>query len=121
MLVLTIVTALGGFALGAYATFRYAPTLARRPGSLAVGIVVCVLVGAAAGLACMHTYLMVHDFVGGPAFANDLAREAGSPGASTDAETLADAVIVIATQSGVLLALAATAFLLAPAHRPDER
>jgi hypothetical protein len=121
MLLLTIVTALGGFAVGAYATFRYAPTLARQPGSLAVGLVICVLVGAATGLACMRAYLMIHNFVSGPSLGNGLAREAGGPSASADAETLADAVIVIATQSGVLLALAATAFLLAPAHRADER
>jgi hypothetical protein len=121
MLVLTIVTALGGFALGAYATFRYAPTLARAPGSRAVGLVVCALVGAACGLACMHTYLTIHDFIGHPVLGDGLAREAGTPSASTDAETLADSVIVIATQSGVLLALAATAFLLAPAHRSAER
>jgi hypothetical protein len=121
MLVLTVVTALGGFALGAYATYRYAPSLARTPGSVAVGFVICALVGAASGLACMHAYLTIHDLVSGPGFGNGLLREAGSPSASTDAETLADAAIVIATQSGVLLALAATAFLLAPAHRPAQR
>jgi hypothetical protein len=120
MLLLTIVTALGGFVLGAYLTDRYAPPLARMPGSVAVAVVICILVGAACGLACMHTYTMIHDFVSGPALGHELAREAGSPSASTDAHTLADTAIVIATQCGVLLALAVTAFLLAPAHRRAE-
>jgi hypothetical protein len=119
MLLLTIVTALGGFAVGAYATFRYAPTLAQAPGSIGVGVVICVLVGAASGLALMHTYLMIHGFVAGPTLGG-LAREAGNPSASSDAQTLASAVIVIATQSGVLLALAASAFLFAPAHVSSE-
>lgn len=121
MLGLTIVTALGGFAVGAYVTYRYAPPLARMPGSGAVGIVICILVGAACGLACMHSYTAIHDFVSGPSLGNGLGREAGSPSASTDARTLAEAAIVIATQSGVLLALAVTAFLLAPAYRRAER
>jgi hypothetical protein len=121
MLVLTVVTALGGFALGAYTSYRYAPSLARTPGSVAVGVVICILVGAASGLACMHTYMTIHNIVSGPAIGNGLGREAGSPSASADAQTLAEAAIVIATQSGVLLALAVTAFLLAPAHRHIER
>ncbi len=120
MLVLTIVTALGGFALGAYLTDRYAPPVARIPGSAAIGVVICVLVGAACGLACMHTYKMIHDFVSGSGIGNGLGG-GGGPSASADAETLAGTAISIATQSGVLLALAVTAFLLTPAHARSER
>ncbi len=121
MVILTIVTVLGGFALGAYLAYRYLPSLAQRPGSTAVGLVICILVGAASGLACMHVYLTIHDIVSQSAVGGGLAREAGgAPSASTDAQTLAEATIVIATQTGVLLALAATTFLLAPAHRRVE-
>ena len=57
MLGLTIAFALGGFALGSYLAYRYAPPLARAHGSTAVGVVICLLVGAAVGLACMYVYL----------------------------------------------------------------
>jgi hypothetical protein len=71
-----------------------------------------------------RVHALIHDdprLRSGPSLGNGLGREAGSPSASTDARTLAEAAIVIATQSGVLLALAVTAFLLAPAHRRAER
>lgn len=116
MLALTIVTALGGFALGAYATYRYAPSLGNAPSSVAVGLIVCGLVGAACGLACMYVYLAIHAFATTPAFDTGLATAGiGSSGRSPDAAILTNLVYSIASESGVLLAVAAGVYLLAPA------
>lgn len=118
MLALTIVTAVIGFAFGAYATFRYGPTLSQRPGTTAVGLVVCALVGAACALAFMYVYLAVHAFSTQGNIDTGLAR-AGEAfgGTSPDASIFVNAVFSIASESGVLLALAAGVFLLAPSHR----
>lgn len=117
MLGLTIVTALGGFALGSYLTFRYAPTLAPGPGSVAIGLIVCALVGAATGLACMYVYVAIYEFVREPAVNSGLLAVSGGHEVSPDANIFVGAVFSIATESGVLLALAAGVFLLAPARR----
>ena len=115
MLALTIVTTLVGFALGAYATYRYAPTLGNAPGSVAVGLIVCGLVGAACGLACMYVYLAIHAFATAPALDTGLASAGiGSGGRSPDAEIFTNAVYSIASQPGVLLAVAVGVYLLAP-------
>jgi hypothetical protein len=115
MLALTIVTALGGFALGTYATYRYAPALGNAPSSVAIGLIVCGLVGAACGLACMYVYLAIHAFVTTPAFDTGLANAGiGSDGRSPDAAILTNVIYSIASESGVLLAVAAGVYLLAP-------
>jgi hypothetical protein len=115
MLALTIVTTLVGFALGAYVTYRYAPALGNAPGSVAVGLIVCGLVGAASGLACMYVYLAIHAFATTPALDTGLAS-AGieSGGRSPDASIFTNAVYSIASESGVLLAVAAGVYLLVP-------
>lgn len=123
MLVATIAVTLGGFAAGAYATYRYAPTLAQEPGSVAIGLVICALAGAACALAAMHVYLAIHDFVdagsvGRAAIGSDVVGGAISE-PSRDAETLANAALAIAVQSGVLAALAATVFVLGRPHRRE--
>ncbi len=118
MLVATIVVTLGGFAAGAFATFRYAPTLAQTPGSVAIGLVICALAGAACGLAAMHVYLAIHEFADGGLAGSGLGDEISAP--SRDAQTLANAALAIASQSGVLAALATTVFLLARPHRTDD-
>lgn len=115
MLVLTIVTTLGGFALGAYATYRYAPSLGDAPSSVAVGLIVCGLVGAACGLACMNVYLAVHALAHSPALDGLTGVELGSSGGSPDAGIFINAVYSVASQSGVLLAVAAGVYLLVPA------
>lgn len=123
MLIATIVVTLGGFAAGAYATYRYAPTLAQAPGSVAIGVVICALAGAACGLAAMHVYLAIHDFVdarglGRAAIGSDVGGSAVNE-PSQDATTLANAVLAIAIQSGTLAALAVTVFLVARPHRTE--
>jgi hypothetical protein len=120
MLALTIVTTLAGFALGAYATYRYAPALSDAPASVAVGLVVCGLVGAACGLGCLYVYLAIHAFATEPSLGNGLAVAGiGSGGTSPDADIFTNAVYSIASQSGVLLAVAAGVYLLAPStHEP---
>ncbi|HEY2571498.1 MAG TPA: hypothetical protein VGI27_08490 [Solirubrobacteraceae bacterium] len=113
MLGLTIAFALGGFALGFYLTYRYAPPLVRARGSTAVGIVICVLVGAAVGLACMYVYLTIYQLINAGPLTGVLNGESGgAPSASPDANIFAAAVYSIASQSGVLLALAAGVHLL---------
>ncbi len=116
MLALTIACALGGFALGSYLTYRYAPPLVRARGSTAVGIVICVLIGAAVGLACMYVYLgiyaLIHD---GPLTAAIGGENGGGPMASPDANIFTNVVYSITSQSGVLLALAAGVHLLGSA------
>lgn len=115
MLALTIATTLVGFALGAYATYRYAPSLGNAPASVAVGLIVCGLVGAACGLTCMYVYLAIHAFATAPALETGLASAgSGSNGRSPDAGIFINAVFSIASQPGVLLALAAGVYLLAP-------
>lgn len=114
MLALTIVTALAGFVLGAYATYRYAPSLGNAPSSVAVGLIVCGLVGAACGLGCMYIYLAIHAFAYSPALDGLTGAELTSNGASPDAAIFINAVYSIASQSGVLLAVAAGVYLLAP-------
>jgi hypothetical protein len=117
MLALTIVTAALGFAFGAYTTFRYGPTLDKRPGSVAVGLIVCALVGAAFALAFMYVYLAVHAFATADNIDAGFARGSESfGGSSPDASIFVNAVFSIASESGVLLALAAGVFLLAPSH-----
>lgn len=115
MLALTIVTALAGFALGAYATYRYAPSLGNAPSSVAVGLIVCGLVGAACGLACMYVYSAIHAFAYSPGLDALTGAELDSSGGSPDAGIFINAVYSIASQSGVLLAVAAGVYLLAPA------
>jgi hypothetical protein len=115
MLALTIVTALGGFTLGTYATYRYAPSLGNAPSSVVVGLIVCGLVGAACGLACMYIYLAIHAFAYTPALDGLTGAELGSNSGSPDAGIFINAVYSIASQSGVLLAAAAGVYLLAPA------
>jgi hypothetical protein len=118
MLVLTIATTVVGFALGAYATYRFTPTLARTSGSVAFAVVPCGLVGAASGLACLYIYLAIYEFVKEPALNSGLATATGqSLSASPDANIFVNAVYSIASESGVLLALAAAVFLLAAPHR----
>jgi hypothetical protein len=115
MLALTIVAMLAGFALGAYATYRYAPSLGNAPASVAVGLIVCGLVGAACGLACMYVYLAIHAFATSPALSTGLTNAgAGLGERSPDAGIFISAVFSIASQPGVLLALAAGVYLLAP-------
>ncbi len=117
MIGLTVAFAVGGFALGSYLAYRYAPPLVQARGSTAVGVVICVLVGAAVGLACMYVYLgiyaLIHD---GPLTSAIGDENGGGPTASPDANIFAGAVYSIATQSGVLLALAAGVHLLGSAR-----
>ncbi len=115
MFALTIVAALGGFTLGTYATYRYAPSLGNAPSSVVVGLIVCGLVGAACGLACMYIYLAIHAFAYTPALDGLTGAELGSNSGSPDAGIFINAVYSIASQSGVLLAAAAGVYLLAPA------
>lgn len=118
MIVPTIAAAVAGFALGAYVTYRYAPTLAHTAGFLAIAVVVCGLVGAASGLAFMNVYLAIHAFVYERALDSGLTTGVvGSSSSSPDASIFANAVYLIASESGGLLALAATVFLLAAPHR----
>lgn len=119
MIGLTIAFALGGFALGSYLAYRYAPPLTRARGSTAVGVVICLLVGAAVGLACMYVYLGIHALVyEGPVTAIG-DENGGSAAASPDANIFASTVYSIANQSGVLLALAAGLHLLGSAGASD--
>jgi hypothetical protein len=119
MLALTIITTLVGFVLGAYATYRYAPALSDTPASVAVGLIVCGLVGCACGLACLYVYLAIHAFATAPALGSGLASAGLGSGGSPDADIFANAVYSIASQSGVLLAVAAGVYLLAPSsHEP---
>jgi hypothetical protein len=121
MLVLTIVTALGGFALGAYATYRYAPSLGDAPSSVAVGLIVCGLVGAACGLACMYVYLAIHSFATSPPLQGAIASAGiGSDGRSPDSDIFTNAVYSIASECGTLLAIAAGVYMLAPSPSPSE-
>jgi hypothetical protein len=121
MLILTIVTTLAGFALGAYATYRYAPALGAGSAGVIAGLIVCGLVGAACGLACLYVYLAIHAFVTAPAIDDGLAAAGiGSGGRSPDADIFTNAVYSIAGQSGVLLAVAAGVYLLAPPERERE-
>jgi|GEM_PF-2993961 len=116
MIGLTIAFALGGFALGSYLAYRYAPPLVPARGSTAVGVVICALVGAAVGLACMYVYLGIHALVyEGPLTAAIGDENGGGSAASPDANIFAGAVYSIASQSGVLLALAAGVHLLGSA------
>jgi hypothetical protein len=122
VLALTVVFALGGFALGSYATYRYAPPLAERENSVAVGLVICLLVGAATGLACMYVYLAIYGLINQPALGGALGGGGRSASASPDANVFVNAVFSIATESGVLLALAAGVYLLAgpaPSSEPS--
>ncbi len=122
MLVLTIGTTVVGFALGAYATYRLAPPLARIPGSVTIGLIVCGLVGAACGLAAMYGYLAIYAFVHEPAINAGLASATGqSVSSSPDADIFVNAVYSIASESGTLLALAAVVFLLAAPYRRPAR
>jgi len=114
MLILTVVTALAGFALGAYATYRYAPSLGNAPSSVAAGLIVCGLVGAACGLGCMYVYLAIHAFATSPGLDGLAHGELSSDGGSPDPGIFISAVYSIASQSGVLLAVAAGVYLLAP-------
>ena len=121
MLALTIVAALGGFALGAYATYRYAPSLGNAPSSVAVGLIVCGLVGSACGLACMYVYLAVHSFATSPPLQGAIAGAGiGSGGRSPDSDIFTNAVYAIASECGPLLALAAGVYLLAPSPSSSE-
>ncbi len=116
MIGLTIAFALGGFALGSYLAYRYAPPLARARGSTAVGVVICVLVGAAVGLACMYVYLGIYALIHEGPLTGAISNEnGGGPTASPDANIFAGTVYSIASQSGVLLALAAGLHLLGSA------
>jgi len=116
MIELTVAFALGGFALGAYLTYRYAPPLLRVRGSTAIGLVICALVGAAVGLACMYVYLAIYALIHeGPLSTAISGENGGGPTASPDANIFASAVYSIASQSGVLLALAAGVHLLGSA------
>jgi hypothetical protein len=116
MIGLTIAFALGGFALGAYLTYRYAPPLLRARGSTVVGLVICALVGAAIGLACMYVYLAIYQLINAGPLTDALSSEnGGGQSASPDANIFAAAVYSIASQSGVLLALAAGVHLLGSA------
>jgi uncharacterized integral membrane protein len=117
MLALTVITALGGFMLGAYLTYRYAPPLAGGAASIALGLVVCALVGAAVGLLCMYIYIAIYELVNQPQLDIGLFGSGSRHSISPDANIFVSAVYSIATQSGVLLALAAGIFLLAPASR----
>ena len=113
MLGLVIAFALGGFALGSYATYRYAPPLAQARGSTVVGLIVCLLVGAAVGLACMYIYIAIHGLIREPALRTPLGEgNAQSASASPDASIFVDAVFNIATESGLLLAVAVGLYLL---------
>ena len=116
MLGLTIATTLVGFALGSYMTYRYAPTIARAPGSVAVGLVICTLAGAACGLAFLYVYLAIYAFAHEPTSVGIASAPLGVVERSLDANIFISAVYTIATESGVLLALAAGVYLLAPAH-----
>jgi hypothetical protein len=121
MLALTIVTALGGFAVGAYATYRYAPSLDSAPGSVAVGLIVCALVGAACGLGCMYVYLAIHSFATSPPLQSGIASvPVGSGGRSPDSDIFTNAVYSIATECGTLLAIAVGVYMLAPSPSPSE-
>jgi hypothetical protein len=116
MIGLTIAFALGGFALGSYLAYRYAPPLVRARGSTAVGVVICLLVGAAAGLACMYVYLGIYALIHEGPLTGVIGGENGDgPTASPDANIFAGTVYSIASQSGVLLALAAGVHLLGSA------
>lgn len=116
MIGLTIVFALGGFALGSYLAYRYAPPLVSARGSTAVGVVICLLVGAAVALACMYVYLGIHALVyEGPLTGAIGDENGGGLAASPDANIFAGTVYSIASQSGVLLALAAGVHLLGSA------
>ena len=113
MLGLVIAFALGGFAIGSYTTYRYAPPLARAHGSAAVGFIVCLLVGAAVGLACMYIYLAIHGLIHEPGPRAPLVDgNAQSASASPDASIFVNAVFSIATESGLLLAVATGLYLL---------
>jgi hypothetical protein len=116
MIGLTIAFALGGFALGSYLTYRYAPPLIRIRGSTTVGLVVCALVGAAVGLACMYVYLAIYELIHEPMLTSAASEGGSGSSASPDANIFANAVDSIATQSGVLLALAAGVHLLGSAR-----
>ncbi|HTA05310.1 MAG TPA: hypothetical protein VK774_03010 [Solirubrobacteraceae bacterium] len=121
MLGLVIVFAVGGFAIGSYATYRYAPPLAQARGSVAVGLIVCALVGAAIGLACMYVYLAIHGLVYDSALTSAIGEgNSQSASASPDANVFVNAVFDIATQSGVLLALALGLYLLSAPAREGE-
>ena len=59
MLALTIISAVVGFAVGTYATYRLAPPLAPAGSGRLAALTVCGLVGAATGLAAMNVYLAI--------------------------------------------------------------
>jgi hypothetical protein len=116
MIGLTIAFALGGFALGTYLAYRCAPPLARTQGSTAVGVVICALVGAAVGLACMYVYLGIYALIHEAPLRGVIGGNGnGGPTASPDANIFAGTVYSIASESGVLLALAAGVHLLGSA------
>jgi hypothetical protein len=121
MLGLVIAFALGGFAIGSYVTYRLAPPLARTHGTVAVGLIVCVLVGAAVGLTCMYIYLAIYGLIHEPSLGLVIGEgKSHSDSASPDANIFVSAVFEIASQSGVLLALAVGLYVLSPSARASE-
>jgi len=108
---LIVLCALGGFAAGAYATFRYAPPLARTRGGVVAAITTCVLVGAAVGLAAMNTYVAIVSL-------GHLPPAASGTGGDASAGIVQSLIVALTTQTAVLLGLAALTYLVAPAPPP---
>jgi hypothetical protein len=107
---LIVVAAVGGFAVGAYVTVRYAPALARTREGVVAGLVTCALVGAALGLAAMNVYVTIADTRGSAA--NQVAT-----GADATSVLVHNLIVALASQNAPLLALAALVYLLAPDGR----
>lgn len=104
---LIVLCALGGFAVGALLTFRYAPPLARTREGVVAAVVVCALVGAAVGLAAMNVYVTIVSIA-------HLPPSAGGNGPDASAELLRSLIVALATETAVLLGLATVVYLLAP-------
>lgn len=113
MLALTIATAVVGFGVGAYATYRLAPPLAPAGSGRLAALTVCGLVGAASGLAAMNVYLAI-----------DLWGHTSGVGAAFDVGLrvgIVDTLVLALAQSGVLLGLAAVVHLLTPGGRATQQ
>ncbi len=90
--------------------YRYLPALAPTPeGEGRASGSWWFLVGAATALAALHIYVMIYDL------ASSNAVFTGSASISPDADIVINGVESVLLYSGVLLALAALIFFLAPA------
>ena len=100
------------FGIGAVLSARVIPDLAAGPVGGLSYFVVCGLLGAALGIVGLHVYLII-----------DAVTQSGSglPGVRDyKAETVADGIVNILRDAGVLVGLAVGVYLLAPPPEEDD-